>query len=150
MAIRPVFIAEPSGKFAYTIANVEFPWFGGFARVQKEKCIHALHEAYLLEHREAKILEISSYSQEPLGQQLSAFHLKFQAQNGLEYPVECIFQSSKIFENGSQYAELRSCSPREAKKDPRLKSSGPLKSFSLDSCIFPLEPKTFFYNWVYI
>ena len=41
-------------------------------------------------------------------------------------------------------------SSRTAKKDPRLKESGPLIGFELNGQQFPLEPKTFFYDWLYI
>ena len=41
-------------------------------------------------------------------------------------------------------------SPREAKKDPRLKSSGMLKCFFFDGKEIPISPKTIFYDWIYI
>ena len=39
---------------------------------------------------------------------------------------------------------------REAKKDPRLKESGKLISFCFSGELFPLEPRTCFYNWLYL
>ena len=39
---------------------------------------------------------------------------------------------------------------REAKRDPRLKESGPLIGFRFDGFDFPLEPKTAFYDWLYV
>ena len=41
-------------------------------------------------------------------------------------------------------------SSREAKKDPRLKESGKLIAFKYFKIEYPLEPKDFFYNWLYI
>ena len=41
-------------------------------------------------------------------------------------------------------------SSREAKTDSRLKNSGALKAFKYFDREFPLEPKTYFYNWLYI
>ncbi len=39
---------------------------------------------------------------------------------------------------------------RVAKKDERLKSSGRVIGFSIDGKDFNTEPKTYFYNWLYI
>lgn len=150
VARRPVFIAEPGIGVAYKTIMVDFPWFGGFARVQKEKCVKSLHDAYRGEHRGQKVLEISNYSSESLGVALSAFNLAIRNGKGKNFTVECIFQSSKIFADGGPYKDLLYCSSKEAKKDIHLKTSGQLKSFALNNQLFPLEPKTFFYNWVYI
>jgi len=40
--------------------------------------------------------------------------------------------------------------PRTAKRDPRLQESGPLKGFQFDGFTWPLEPKTAFYDWLYV
>lgn len=40
--------------------------------------------------------------------------------------------------------------PREAKRDERLKQSGRLAGFTFDGKEFPLEPKTIFYDYIYI
>ena len=41
-------------------------------------------------------------------------------------------------------------SPKDAKKDERLLSSGKLVGFNYNSMDFPLEPKTVFYDLIYI
>ena len=64
--------------------------------------------------------------------------------------VECAFQSSKVFENGGPYTDLIFKTSREAKKDPRLKESGKLIAFKYFKTEYPLEPKDYFYNWIYI
>ena len=64
--------------------------------------------------------------------------------------VECAFQGSKIFENGGPYTDLFYKTSREAKKDSRIKNSGKLIAFKFFEKIFPLEPKTYFYDWLYI
>jgi type I restriction enzyme M protein len=38
----------------------------------------------------------------------------------------------------------------KAKKDPRLKESGKLLSFQLLNETWPKEPKTLFYDWIYM
>lgn len=39
---------------------------------------------------------------------------------------------------------------RKQKKDQRLKNSGKIVKFNFNGRIFETEPKTFFYNWLYI
>lgn len=39
---------------------------------------------------------------------------------------------------------------RDAKRDPRLQASGRLTGFRFNGSSFPLEPKTAFYDWLYI
>lgn len=64
--------------------------------------------------------------------------------------VECAYQGSKVFENGGPYHELYSVSSREAKTDERLKNSGELVAFNFCGEAFPTEPKTAFYDWLYM
>nr|WP_272214503.1 hypothetical protein [Marinicella sp. W31]MDC2880121.1 hypothetical protein [Marinicella sp. W31] len=96
-------------------------------------------------------MEISSKSEESLGIALSAFNLKLNyPQTGNPLPLECAFQGSKVFEEGGPYTDLFNVSPREAKRDPRLKSSGRLVAFRFGGEDWPLEPQTGFYDWLYI
>lgn len=48
------------------------------------------------------------------------------------------------------YQDLLSASSRDAKKDDRIKESGRLIAFDLFGEKWPLEPKTAFYDWVYL
>ena len=43
-----------------------------------------------------------------------------------------------------------SVTPKEAKGDERLKNSGKILAFCLDGEEWPLEPKTLFYDYIYI
>ncbi len=149
MAKRPVFCV--STKEPYCIKkDVEFTYYGGFSLQQKQKCVYSLHESYHKEFPDKKILEISTKSPDPVGVGLSAFNLLVSMNNDKKYSVEQLFQSSKVFEFGGPYKDLLNKSPREAKKDIRLKTSGKLIGFSLGKLEFKLEPKTYFYNWLYI
>ena len=121
----------------------QFEWNGGFAVSQKRKNIAALHEAILSKYGE-KALEISTKSLDEMGCSLSAFNLKLDG-----VLLECVFQSSKVFENGGPYTDVLQLPPWEAKKDPRLRDSGKIISFELEGISFPTEPKTFFYDWLY-
>lgn len=66
------------------------------------------------------------------------------------FSVESAFQSSKKFEFGGPYKELLDKDPRTAKKDIRLKTSEKLVSFIFFNQEWPIEPKTLFYDWLYI
>ncbi len=146
MAIRPFFMISDSEIFKED--NCEFTFYTGFALSQKQKSIESLHEQILKKYSNAKILEVSRKSENPLGIALSAFNLTLPINNN-EYPVENIFQSSKVFSNGGPYQDLLFVHPRDAKRDERLKNSGKLISFELNSNIWGLEPKTLFYDWLY-
>ena len=98
-----------------------------------------------------RLLEISSVSEDELGVKLSAFNLKlFVPGLNKKVPVECLFQGGKVFENGGPYTDLYEKSPKEAKKDERLYSSGKLISFEYEGKRFPLKPETIFYDYLYM
>lgn len=133
----------------YLEENCEFKFYTGFALSQKQKSIVSLHEQILKKYPNSNILEVSRKSENPLGILLSAFNLKLNI-NGNSYPIENIFQSSKVFSLGGPYKDLLQVHPRDAKRDERLKSSGKLIAFELNGNTWELEPKTMFYDWLYI
>lgn len=72
-----------------------------------KKNIVALHNNFLAEFPEHRILEISSKSLQELGTKLCAFSLtKFVPALGADIPVECIYQGSKVFSNGGPFTDL--------------------------------------------
>ena len=96
------------------------------------------------------MLEVSTKSEEKLGQRLSAFNLNFHSHLGV-MPLEMAFQGSKVFAGGGPFTDLYGLTDsRDAKRDARLKESGPLTGFRFEDVSFPLEPKTAFYDWLYI
>ena len=111
MATRPGFYIL-NGQV--TCKKGDFEWAGGFAVSQKKKNVARLHEAL-----GGECLEVSTKSDVVIGTKLSAFNLKLDG-----HTLENIFQSSKVFENGGPYRDLLNVSPKEAKRDQRLKSSG--------------------------
>lgn len=149
MACRPVFRITDDCPY-YKSEIVGFTYYNGFAVSQKKRSIASLHQAFLSSNSTEKVLEISSSSEESLGVALSAFNLQITTLDGKSYSVESAFQGSKVFEHGGPYKDLLSKTSREAKKDSRLKDSGKLISFYFSKKEFPLTPKTFFYNWLYI
>ena len=149
MAERPVFIPWTDGFRLVKELSFVFKWNPGFAVIQKKKNIQALHEAAVAQGY-SPLLEISTKSEELLGQRMSAFSLKVTMGEVGEIPLECAFQGSKVFEHGGPFTELYSVDPRSAKKDPRIRSSGRLVEFRFSGLTFPIEPKTAFYDWLYI
>mgnify|MGYP007070238309 CR=1 FL=1 len=150
MAERPVYVSTENAPYVKT-ENIAFQFFNGFSDVQKMRSIESLHAAFLAKNLDLRLLEISSKSAVPLGIELSAFNLQIVLpKSGKSVSVESAFQSSKVFEGGKQFVDLLDKSSRDAKRDPRLKTSGQLKAFKFFKHEFPLEPKTYFYDWLYI
>ena len=149
MAERPIFIPTPGEPEFVKAICFDFAWNSGFAPIQKKKNIKALHEAAATASY-SPLLEISTKADKKLGQHLSAFHLKVHSEQSGDIPLECAFQGSKVFEQGGPYVDLYFTEVRAAKRDPRLQNSGRIVGFDFDGCKFPLEPKTVFYDWLYI
>jgi len=151
MATRPVFMSLDTGPKLVRTINVEFKWYPGLAKSQKQLSIRSLHQAIREDLPSARILEISSASTNSLGDKLSAFNLTFDTINRTrEIVVECAFQSAKVFERGGPYVDLMGVQPIEAKRDPRLQSSGRLIGFRFSGTDWGLTPPTAFYDWLYI
>ena len=148
MARRPVFLPVLDGHSLVQERMFEFKWAAGFAEVQKKKNIKALHEAARRSGIQ-RILEISTKSSEMIGRRLSAFSLRITLQ-GKEYPLESVYQGSKVFEGGGPFSEIFDLSPREAKKFIRTCDRGEIVSFQLEGLSYPLLPKNAFYDWLYI
>lgn len=150
MAKRPVFIANPKIKGFVEVEYISFIWYSGFALSQKQKSIESLHNNFLEKNPTESVLEISTKSNTPLGVNLSAFNLALSLENNKIFSVESVFQSSKVFEKGGPFLDLLEKNPKESKKDIRLQNSGKLLYFLLGNDRWSLEPKTLFYDWLYI
>ncbi len=148
MAIRPVFIPSKKINRLAEEINFEFDWSPGFAPVQKKKNIVALHTAAAKRGLE-RILEISSKSEDELGRRLSAFSLKIPI-DGNQYPLESVYQGSKVFKNGGPHTEIYTMNPRDSKRFIQDLDLGEIKGFSYKNKIYPLNPKNAFYDWLYI
>ena len=114
MAERPIYIPNPNSRALVEEVFLSLHWSSGFAIVQKEKNIKALHEAAAAAGIR-NVLEVSSKSDKQRGQHLSAFYLKVQNER-LGGCTRSAFQGSKIFERGGPYTDLYHKEPREAKK----------------------------------
>ncbi|EMD6373789.1 MAG: hypothetical protein E7A54_05280 [Morganella morganii] len=150
MAVRPVFIPTNAGNILSVTKDVTFPWAPGMSKTQKQKSIRALHAA-ANDLRVGSLLEISSKSENELGVALSAFNLKIKTKKlSKEFTVESAFQASKVFEMGGPYVDILDKSSIDAKRDIRLKESGELVNFKFYNTIWPLIPRTAFYDWLYL
>ena len=151
MADRPVYIPSYKSDLLVETKFVEFTWYPGMAPSQRQKSIEALHQSAKEKGISKRPLEVSSKSLDNLGVQLSAFNLSVKTERyKREFTVESAYQSSKVFKNGGPYKELVYATSIAAKKDPRLKESGILIGFEFFGESWPLEPKTAFYDWVYL
>ncbi|MBQ2955204.1 MAG: hypothetical protein IJE08_01955 [Clostridia bacterium] len=150
MAQRPVFMACDYRPYSAEW-QVEFTFNSGFATVQKQKNITALHKEFVEEFPGKKVLEISSKSLQPEGVALSAFNLeKFIPSLGKTVTVECAYQAGKVFEHGGPFTDLLEKTSREAKKDERLHTSGAIVGFAFEDMRFPIKPATAFYDFLYM
>ena len=68
----------------------------------------------------------------------------------MEFTVEQAYQGSKVFSDGGPFTDLFFTSPKNAKRDPRIRNSGELVGFKFFNFLFGLNPPTFFYDWLYI
>lgn len=148
MAKRPVFLPANKVKNLVDEIQVEFKWNPGFAVVQKKKNIEAMHKE--AEKRGLfPLLEVSTKSEDLLGQRLSAFSLKIETEVG-KISIESAFQGSKVFENGGPFTDIYKKDSKGAKTDSRIRNSGKLIGFNYFGQKWPLIPKTAFYDWLYL
>ncbi len=150
MTMRPVYVTLE--KFPYfERVDVNFKFYQGHAYEQKILSIRSLHSAFKNLYPDKSVLEISTKSEDLLGSKLSAFNLPVKIPNSDKFALlESAYQGSKVFENGEPFTDLFERPARYAKSDGRLRTSGKLIAFQFDGEKFPLEPKNFFYNWLYI
>lgn len=151
MARRPVYFPSKLDNILVETRMVDFQWHPGLSVLQKQRSVRELHAAASKELGISKILEISTKSESGLGVNLSAFSLIIPSSSGdKSYYLESVYQASKIFELGGPYLDIRHMKPIDAKRDLRLKNSGKLLGFRLSGTEWGLEPKTAFYDWLYL
>ena len=148
MSERPVFEPKEDGSTLVEKHSIEFTWFPGFAKEQKQKSLESLHYETIKATGIKKILEISTKSKKKLGIRASAFNIKIKTKKGFTATVESFYQGSKIFENGGPYVDLYNRSSLDSKKDSRIKSSGELIGFKFEGSEWGLNDH--FYDWLYL
>lgn len=135
----------------YTKEDFDLDWVPGVAVSQKMKNSKALQEAWKQKHPKGQILEVSTKSDQDLGQKLSPFNLtKRLASLHKEFPVENIYQAAKTFRHGGPFVDLLGTTPVKAKADPRLMESGDLIGYTSEGQSYPAAPAFLFYVWLYL
>ena len=150
MAKRPIFLPYPDSDAIVLEEDVSFVWHSGMSVAQKRRSIRSFHEAARLQLGLSRILEVSTKSEDALGRRLSAFSLPVLLPDGRSTSVECAFQGSKRFEQGGPFVDLYHVEPRTARKDQRLRASGALVGFVFFEETWSLDPRTAFYDWIYL
>lgn len=149
MSERPVFVKSDKKPY-FKRVDCEIEYNAGQAPSQKQKNVEALHAAFHKTY-DMPVLEVSTKSEDELGRGLSPFNLKKQIVSlHKDFPVENIFQASKVFERGGPYYDLFGTTPLSAKRDKRLENSGKIVHFKLEDTLYPAYPDILFYNWLYI
>ena len=143
MAEKMVFIAKNSNPYYEKI--IDYIYVPGFAPIQRKKNVVNLFESLRKEFPDSNALEISTKSDNELGKQLSAFNLRLGG-----YSVESIFQSSKVFADGSQYEFLIKESPLNAKRFIQKLPKQSIIKFRYKGIEYPTNPKSLFYDFIYI
>ncbi len=144
MALKLFFIVNENHYWEEKI--IQFTYINGLTFNQKQKNVESFHRSINEYNKKSRILEVSTKSNDALGVKLSAFNLMLDG-----YPFECVFQSSKVFDNGDQYPEAKHMTPQEAKSFLRENSKGKtLLAFKYNKIEFPLFPKSLFYDYLYI
>jgi hypothetical protein len=153
MAKRPAFFVTDNRDRAAPLVKVimvDFQWFPGMAKSQKQKSVDSLHGA-INKDNSIRVLEISSKSRDELGVKLSAFNLGFMHPKTRHFvSIESAFQGSKVFQTAGPFPDLYAQSARDAKQFFKDQQLGPLVHFDFFGQSWPLKPMTLFYDWLYL
>ena len=149
MAERPVFLSDFNENSFFIEQSIDFEWHAGMSVSQKQKSISSMHKEASKKGIRT-ILEVSTKSDNELGNKLSAFNLSFVSKKGNEVFVESAFQGSKVYATDGPHTDLYLKSPMEAKKDPRIDKDKQIIGFEYFGESWSNEPKTLFYDWLYM
>lgn len=122
-------------------------------RKNKNKKYDIFTSNFLERFSNYKILEVSTKSKVDVGVKASAFNLTIETKKGNTFSVEELFQTSKVYKkNGDQSHLLKdNVDIREIKRKLReINENDEMIRYSCFNQDFPLEPRTLFYNWLYI
>ena len=143
MATKMCFAVGTNAAFEERI--IEFEYIKGMAFSQKQKNVLSFHKSIQKMYPDKRIIEISTKSPSRLGVDLSAFNLKLDG-----YPLECVFQASKIFVGNIQFKDLLFEEPNAAKKYIRENVALPIIGFEYKDDQFETIPRSMFYDYIYI
>lgn len=124
---------------------IEFKWEPGTSIAQKRRSCVNLHNTLSEKLGLTKVLDISSASTTDFGVKLSAFNLMLNGKT-----VECWYQGSKVYDRAGHMKHLYNVSSMEAKKSMKNPNLGRLVGFRLIDIDYPMEPRTIFYDYIYL
>ena len=148
MASRLAFLPRPQGNAPVEPRTVTFSMAAGAGLAARRENVRRLHAAAAALGL-ADLQEVSTAAPDEAGRAASAFALTVEVA-GRRFSVESAYHASKVFAGGGPFADLLAVPPADAKADPRLRSSGPLRGFRYDGRDYAAEPPTAFYDWLYI
>lgn len=122
---------------------VEFKWEPGMSLAQKTRSCLNLHRT-IRTYTCLTPLDISTASPDPLGVKLSAFNLKYNGRT-----VESLYQGSKVYSDGYIAHALYDADSLTAKRMSK-ESHGQLVGFNYFGTEYPTEPRSVFYDFLYI
>lgn len=163
MANRPVYASVASSSSLVWQFDCDFVWNKGLAKSQRKKNVKALHDAFIARTGDVSsmLLEVSGLSDSELGIALSAFNLKLDiegvmaklegrdAEGSKVVTVEVAYQAGKCISGQEPFKDILEMSSKEAKRDSRLRM-GPVTGFKLGETVFPVSPRTCFYEYLYL
>lgn len=138
-ALRPIFIPAPDTSKLVLEVSLQFEWSMGMARTQKQKSIQSFHTV-ANKNGCSKPLEISTYSLQSIGVQLSAYNLLYKSSKS-HGTVEELYQKSKVLNKTKESVSIDG--------NKILKGRQPL-CFIFEDYKWPLKPLSGFYDWLYI
>lgn len=142
MAKRNFWVIK-DGKVAK--GEIEFKWEPGMSVAQKRRSCANLHSALSSKLGLKNPLDISSASTTPLGVKLSAFNLMWNGKS-----VECWYQGSKVYSVAGHMKKLYDVDSMTAKKSMKNANLGSLIGFRLIDTDYPMNPRTVFYDYLYL
>lgn len=142
MATKMCFIINDNEIYQEKI--IDFQYVKGLAFSQKQKNVLSFHDSIKKIYPNHNILEVSTKSFDDVGRKCSAFNLKIDGKF-----FESVFQSSKVFNGNIQYKFIEDYLPRDAKKYIAENATN-LIGFNYNNILFPLSPRSLFYDYLYI
>lgn len=111
-----------------------------------------MHRAAVEQLGITKVLEVSTKSLHPVGVRLSAFSMRVEVEGEPSLVLlEAAFQGSKVFRSQGPFTHLYKLSDgREVKRFMRSHVDDELVEFRFDKRVWPLTPRTAFYDWLYL
>ena len=101
MANRPIYISTGNINNPFIEDTITFEWIPGYSYVNKCKRRDSLKNSIAKKYNIDKWLEVSSISDKDIGKNLSALNLMITLTNNKSYPVETIYQCSKVYKDSS-------------------------------------------------